>query len=45
MVTAQSDLGDVAKTGDESCTRTTYARDASNWLMSYPSRVEAVSKA
>ncbi|GAB3984111.1 RHS repeat-associated core domain-containing protein [Actinoallomurus acanthiterrae] len=45
MVTTQSDLGDVAKTGDESCTRTTYARDASKWLMSYPSRVEAVSKA
>ncbi|WP_438947818.1 RHS repeat-associated core domain-containing protein [Streptomyces triticisoli] len=37
------DSGDTAKTGDETCTRTTYARNTSAWLVSFASRVETYS--
>ncbi|MGW7170908.1 RHS repeat domain-containing protein [Streptomyces sp. NPDC054884] len=34
------DTGDITKTGDESCVRTTYARNTSAWLVSAVSRIE-----
>ncbi|WP_234343171.1 RHS repeat-associated core domain-containing protein [Streptomyces fulvoviolaceus] len=34
------DSGDAAKTGDESCVRTTYARNTSAWLVNAVSRTE-----
>jgi RHS repeat-associated protein len=34
------DSGDTAKTGDETCTRKTYARNTSDWMVSLTSRVE-----
>jgi RHS repeat-associated protein len=34
------DTGDVTKTGDESCARTTYARNTSAWLVNAVSRSE-----
>ncbi|MEU6713640.1 RHS repeat-associated core domain-containing protein [Nonomuraea sp. NPDC046802] len=37
--------GDDATADDDQCTRTTYARDASLWKVSYASRVETVTKA
>ncbi|MFI8888239.1 RHS repeat-associated core domain-containing protein [Streptomyces sp. NPDC053813] len=39
------DTGDIAKTGDESCVRTTYARNTSAWLVSAVSRTESYSVA
>ncbi len=45
LVQTVSDLGDTAKSGDEECTRTTYAQDSSKWMLSFPSRVEVVDKA
>ncbi|MEU3208087.1 RHS repeat-associated core domain-containing protein [Streptomyces cyaneofuscatus] len=35
--------GDAAKTGDESCVRTTYARNISTWLVNSVSRTETYS--
>ncbi|MFI1932307.1 polymorphic toxin-type HINT domain-containing protein [Streptomyces sp. NPDC020330] len=35
--------GDTAKTGDESCVRTSYARNGSGWLVNAVSRVETYS--
>ncbi|MDX5562731.1 ribonuclease domain-containing protein [Streptomyces sp. ID05-04B] len=37
------DTGDITKTGDESCVRTTYARNASAWLVNAVSRTETYS--
>ncbi|GAA2692933.1 intein C-terminal splicing region/RHS repeat-associated core domain-containing protein [Actinosynnema pretiosum] len=36
------DLGDLAVTGDESCTRTTYARNEAAWMITYAQQVETV---
>ncbi|MBB6567807.1 RHS repeat-associated core domain-containing protein [Kribbella sandramycini] len=36
------DLGDLATAADDRCTRTTYERDAGQWLIDFPSRVETV---
>ncbi|MER7181519.1 polymorphic toxin-type HINT domain-containing protein [Streptomyces hyaluromycini] len=35
------DQGDIAKTGDEICTKTSYARNTTDWLVQFPSRVES----
>ncbi|WP_240802492.1 RHS repeat-associated core domain-containing protein [Streptomyces sp. A0642] len=37
------DSGDIATTGDESCVRTTYARNTSAWLVNKVSRTETFS--
>lgn len=37
------DTGDIATTGDESCVRTTYARNTSAWLVNKVSRTETYS--
>ncbi|WP_329265216.1 hypothetical protein OG223_09530 [Streptomyces sp. NBC_01478] len=37
------DSGDAAKTGDESCVRTSYARNTSAWLVNTVSRTETYS--
>ncbi|WP_234329535.1 MULTISPECIES: RHS repeat domain-containing protein [unclassified Streptomyces] len=37
------DSGDTAKTGDESCVRTSYARNTSAWLVNLVSRTETYS--
>ncbi|MFD9435713.1 RHS repeat-associated core domain-containing protein [Streptomyces sp. NPDC060002] len=34
------DTGDTSKSGDETCTRKTYARNTSDWMVSLASRVE-----
>ncbi|MFJ9718927.1 RHS repeat-associated core domain-containing protein [Streptomyces sp. NPDC101213] len=39
------DSGDAAKTGDESCMRTSYARNTSAWLVNAVSRTETYSVA
>ncbi|MFI0990496.1 RHS repeat-associated core domain-containing protein [Streptomyces exfoliatus] len=40
MVTKVDEAGDVSKTGDETCTRSTYARNTADWLVHYASRIE-----
>ncbi|MFD3921422.1 polymorphic toxin-type HINT domain-containing protein [Streptomyces sp. NPDC058595] len=45
MVTSVSALGDTAKTGDEQCTTTTYARNTSSRLLDKVSRSETVAAA
>ncbi|GII88355.1 hypothetical protein Ssi03_63450 [Sphaerisporangium siamense] len=45
LPTQINDLGDDATTDDDQCVRTTYARDAARWLVSYAVRVETVTKA
>ncbi|MDF3294342.1 RHS repeat domain-containing protein [Streptomyces silvisoli] len=45
MVNSVSDLGDEAKSGDERCTLTTYARNTSSWILDKVSRVETVADA
>ncbi|GII54062.1 hypothetical protein Pth03_24510 [Planotetraspora thailandica] len=45
LPTQVGDLGDVADPADDQCVRTTYARDAAKWLVSYATRVETVTKA
>jgi RHS repeat-associated protein len=40
MVTAVNDLGDTSTPADEMCTRYTYARNTSLWLMNYVSQAE-----
>ncbi|MBW1596957.1 RHS repeat-associated core domain-containing protein [Streptomyces sp. JJ38] len=40
-----SDSGEVGKSGDETCTRTWYARNASRGITSLPSRTRTVGKA
>lgn len=41
MPTTVDDQGDIAKTGDEICTRTSYTRNTEDWLVQFPSRVES----
>ncbi|MFD4737752.1 RHS repeat domain-containing protein [Streptomyces virginiae] len=43
MVDWESTTGDTAKAGDESCTRTTYARNTASWILDKHSRVETVA--
>ncbi|MFD3720031.1 polymorphic toxin-type HINT domain-containing protein [Streptomyces sp. NPDC058674] len=43
MVDWESNNGDTAKTGDESCTTTTYARNTTSWILNKHSRVESVA--
>ncbi|MFF4093256.1 RHS repeat-associated core domain-containing protein [Streptomyces sp. NPDC001834] len=43
MPTTVENSGDIARTGDETCTRTNYARNASAWLVANVSRVEVYS--
>jgi RHS repeat-associated protein len=38
-----TDHGDIARTGDERCTLTDYARNTTRWLTSYPSRVRQIA--
>ncbi|GAA2313544.1 RHS repeat-associated core domain-containing protein [Nonomuraea roseoviolacea subsp. roseoviolacea] len=45
LPTQVNDLGDQATADDDSCVRTTYARDAARWMISYAVRVETVTKA
>ncbi|MEE6263554.1 polymorphic toxin-type HINT domain-containing protein [Plantactinospora sonchi] len=40
-----SELGDTARSGDETCTRTTYVRNQDRWIRQAVSRVEKVAKA
>ncbi|GLX99506.1 polymorphic toxin-type HINT domain-containing protein [Herbidospora sp. NBRC 101105] len=40
-----SDLGDTSTAADDRCTRTTYVRDDTKWIIDTPSRVETVSVA
>ncbi len=42
IVTKAEDHGDVDVTGDESCSRTTFARNDAAWMLSYASQVETV---
>ncbi|GAA4053645.1 RHS repeat-associated core domain-containing protein [Actinomadura miaoliensis] len=39
------DLGDVATSADDRCTRTSYADNVDKWMVAYQSRVETVSVA
>ncbi|MEV0991746.1 RHS repeat-associated core domain-containing protein [Streptomyces sp. NPDC049949] len=43
MVDWESSTGDTAKTGDETCTTTTYARNTASWILDKHSRVETVA--
>ncbi|MEU5690795.1 RHS repeat-associated core domain-containing protein [Actinosynnema sp. NPDC020468] len=43
VVTRVEDLGDTAVTGDESCTRYTYARNETAWIITLASAVETVT--
>ncbi|MFI1031221.1 RHS repeat-associated core domain-containing protein [Streptomyces sp. NPDC020951] len=43
MPLAVEDTGDITKTGDESCVRTSYARNTSAWLVNAVSRTETYS--
>ncbi|WP_234320997.1 polymorphic toxin-type HINT domain-containing protein [Streptomyces katrae] len=43
MVDWESQLGDTAKTGDEQCTTTSYARNTASWILGKVSRVETVA--
>ncbi|MGW9245343.1 RHS repeat domain-containing protein [Streptomyces badius] len=43
MVDWISDSGDTARTGDEKCTATTYARSTSEWILDRVSRVETLA--
>ncbi|WP_345691177.1 polymorphic toxin-type HINT domain-containing protein [Streptomyces coeruleoprunus] len=43
MVTEVTQHGDTAKTGDEKCTTTTYARNLAAWMLANVSRVETVA--
>ncbi|MFE7401759.1 polymorphic toxin-type HINT domain-containing protein [Streptomyces sp. NPDC057557] len=40
-----NDAGDDAVSGDETCTKTTYVRNTSAWLINFPSRVESYAVA
>ncbi|WP_339156513.1 RHS repeat-associated core domain-containing protein [Actinomadura luteofluorescens] len=44
-ITAVNDLGDTGSSGDDKCTRTYYADNSDDWMVSFPSRVETVSVA
>ena len=43
ITTQTSDLGDVADSDDDSCTRFEYARNATAWILTTPSRTEKVA--
>ncbi len=43
LPTKVDDLGDLSTPADDTCTRTTYARNTEAWLISLPSRVQSVS--
>ncbi|MER5733353.1 RHS repeat-associated core domain-containing protein [Streptomyces sp. NPDC002138] len=43
MIDTVSETGDTAKTGDEKCTTTSYARNTGNWILDKVSRVETVA--
>lgn len=43
MVEWESSAGDTAKTGDESCTTTTYARNTTSWILDRQSRIETLA--
>jgi hypothetical protein len=43
LPTKVDDLGDTADPGDDTCTRTTYVRNTTAWLLDLPSRVEKVA--
>ncbi|MEU2792288.1 RHS repeat-associated core domain-containing protein [Streptomyces sp. NPDC007100] len=40
QIVSTSDEGDTAVEGDEMCTRTTFAADEKNWLLSYPATLQ-----
>ncbi|WP_156213095.1 RHS repeat-associated core domain-containing protein [Lentzea aerocolonigenes] len=42
IVTKAEDHGDLGVTGDESCTRSTFARNDAAWMLTYASQVETV---
>jgi RHS repeat-associated protein len=43
LPTTMDDQGDTATAADDLCTRTTYVRNTSAWLLSEPSRVQTLS--
>ncbi|MFI1151831.1 RHS repeat domain-containing protein [Streptomyces sp. NPDC020817] len=43
MIDTVSETGDTAKTGDEKCTTTSYARNTGSWILGSVSRVETVA--
>ncbi|MFI5668125.1 RHS repeat-associated core domain-containing protein [Streptomyces sp. NPDC051704] len=43
MVDWESSTGDIAKTGDETCTTTTYARNTASWILDKHGRVETIA--
>lgn len=45
MAIATESLGEVDASGDEQCSRITYARNESKWIMNKPVRTESVSTA
>ncbi|MEU7552662.1 polymorphic toxin-type HINT domain-containing protein [Streptomyces sp. NPDC044571] len=45
MIDSVSETGDTAKTGDEKCTTTSYARNTGSWILTKVSRVETVAVA
>ncbi|WP_307865575.1 RHS repeat domain-containing protein [Streptomyces montanisoli] len=45
QVLSSSDLGDASKTGDEECTTTTYAKNASENILNLVAEVKTVAKA
>ncbi|GAA2932662.1 RHS repeat-associated core domain-containing protein [Streptomyces enissocaesilis] len=45
MPTRVNDQGDTDKTGDETCTTTSYARNTQAWIVDTPSRVESYAVA
>ncbi|RKS68417.1 RHS repeat-associated protein [Actinomadura pelletieri DSM 43383] len=42
-ITMSDDLGDVTDPADDRCTRTTYKDNTSDWLLTYPNRVDSVA--
>ncbi|MFI6477123.1 RHS repeat-associated core domain-containing protein [Nonomuraea sp. NPDC050663] len=44
LLTQVTDQGDLADAGDDTCTRNTYVRDTTTWMIDFTSRVETVSK-
>ncbi|MEU6715794.1 RHS repeat-associated core domain-containing protein [Nonomuraea sp. NPDC046802] len=45
VLTQVEDQGDLAKADDDECTRYTYARNSTAWMLDYPSRVQKVASA
>ncbi|MFC5286202.1 RHS repeat-associated core domain-containing protein [Actinokineospora guangxiensis] len=44
LATREDVAGDVAVTGDETCSETTYLSDSATWMLSYASRVRTIAK-